>query len=107
MNRRQFIKDGAAAAAVTGVVLNSASAAHHGAKAKPFKLKYAPHQNHFKLHAGDDVIDQIKFAHDQGFRAWEDNRMPTRPVAEQEKIGKTLADLGMDMGVFVAYGNFD
>ncbi len=106
MNRRQFIKNGVTATAVTGAVLNSASAASHAGKVKPFKLKYAPHQNHFKLHAGDDIIDQIKFAYDHGFRAWEDNRMPTRTAAEQEKIGKTLDDLGMDMGVFVAYGNF-
>lgn len=106
MNRRHFIKDSVAAAVATGLVLNSATAASHAGKAKPFKLKYAPHQNHFKLHAGDDVIDQIKFAHDQGFRAWEDNRMPSRSVPEQEKIGKTLDALGMDMGVFVAYGNF-
>lgn len=105
MNRRQFIKSGSIAAAASAVI-NTASAASHAGKAKPFKLKYAPHQNHFKLHAGDDIIDQIKFAHDHGFRASEDNRMQTRPVAEQEKIGKTLDDLGMEMGVFVAYGNF-
>lgn len=106
MNRRQFIKSGAIAAAAASAAINTVSAASHAGKAKPFKLKYAPHQNHFKLLAGHDIIDQIKFAHDQGFRAWEDNRMPTRPVAEQERIGKTLDDLGMEMGVFVAYGNF-
>lgn len=106
MNRRQFIKSGAITAAAASAAINTVSAASHAGKAKPFKLKYAPHQNHFKLLAGHDIIDQIKFAHDQGFRAWEDNRMPTRPVAEQEKIGKILDDLGMEMGVFVAYGNF-
>lgn len=107
MDRRNFIKQGTVAAAAAGAVLNSSFAASHANQRKPFKLKYAPHQNHFKLHAGDDVIDQIKFAHDHGFRAWEDNRMPGRPVAEQEKIGKALDDLGMTMGVFVAYGSFD
>jgi hydroxypyruvate isomerase len=106
MNRRDFIRTGAVAVAATATVLGNASAAHHGNMPNPFKLKYAPHDGHFKLHASADIIDQIKFAHDQGFRAWEDNRLPSRPVAEQEKIGKTLDDLGMDMGVFVAYGNF-
>src|SRR6187551_3653736 len=41
---------------------------------------------------------------DQGFRAIEDNGMLQRPVAEQEKIGKTLGKLGMTMGVFVIDG---
>ena len=49
-------------------------------------------------------MDQIKFMHDQGFRAVEDNGMLSRSVAEQEKIGKTLSDLGMTMGVFVVDG---
>jgi len=61
----------------------------------------------FRNLAGDAVVDQIKFAADQGFTAWEDNGMPGRPEAEQEKIGKALADLGMQMGVFVAYASFD
>jgi hydroxypyruvate isomerase len=61
----------------------------------------------FRNLAGDKVLDQIKFAADQGFTAWEDNGMPDRSEAEQEKIGKILADLGMQMGVFVAYANFD
>ena len=105
MNRRNFIKTGSVAAVAAGASLSKSVAAHHEGKS-PFKLKYAPHQNHFKLHAGDDIVDQIQFAYDQGFRAWEDNRMPNRPVAEQERIGKALDDLGMTMGVFVAYGNF-
>ena len=41
---------------------------------------------------------------DQGFRGIEDNGLLKRSVADQEKIGKTLADLGMTMGVFVVDG---
>lgn len=67
----------------------------------PFKLKYAPHFGMFKNSAGEDLIDQIKFMADQGFTAFEDNGMMGRDVATQEKIGKTLADLNMTMGVFV------
>jgi hydroxypyruvate isomerase len=46
-------------------------------------------------------IDQIKWAHGMGFRSIEDNGMMKRPVEQQKKIGDTLAQLGMTMGVFV------
>jgi hydroxypyruvate isomerase len=55
----------------------------------------------FAQHAGKDFIDQIKFGHEKGFRAIEDNGMMARSREEQEKIGKTLESLGMKMGVFV------
>lgn len=68
---------------------------------KTFNLNYAIHDGMFKNHAGDDFIEQIKFAHSAGFRAIEDNGMMSRPVEQQKKIGDTLAKLGMSMGVFV------
>lgn len=71
-----------------------------------FKLRFAPHPGMFKAHAGDDVIDQIKFAADQGFTAWEDNGLGGQTPEMQEKVGNTLRDLGMKMGVFVAYADF-
>ena len=58
----------------------------------------------FKSHAGNNFLDQIRFMHDQGFRAIEDNGLLGRPVAEQEKIGNLLGQLGMTMGVFVVDG---
>lgn len=72
----------------------------------PFKLHYAPHFGMFKSLAGNDEVDQLKFAADQGFTAWEDNGMKGRDVALQEQIAKTMDELGMAMGVFVAHGNF-
>lgn len=69
-----------------------------------FKLNYGPHDGMFKNSAGAEFIDQIKFMHDQGFRSIEDNGMLKRSTADQEKIGKTLAQLGMTMGVFVIDG---
>jgi hydroxypyruvate isomerase len=72
-----------------------------------FKLGYAPHPGMFKQSAGPDVIDQIKFCADQGFTAFEYNGLPTETPDMQEKIGKTLESLDMQMGVFVAYGSFD
>lgn len=103
--RRDFLSKSALLAGAAAVSFPSrASAAAATAK---FKLRFGPHHNMFKAHAGENIIDQIKFAADQGFTAWEDNGLPNRTPEEQEQIGKTLADLGMKMGVFVAYANFD
>ena len=68
---------------------------------QPFHLNYAIHDGMFKNSGGNDFIDQIKYGYDRGFRSIEDNGMANRPVAEQQKIGDTLAKLGMSMGVFV------
>ncbi|MCH2138092.1 MAG: TIM barrel protein [Phycisphaerales bacterium] len=68
----------------------------------PFTLDYAPHFGMFHAHAGDDVVDQINFMADAGFRSIEDNWMRGRPVAEQERIASALRDHNMRMGVFVA-----
>lgn len=104
MKRRDFmastIAAGAAALASTGISHRNAQAA------SGFKLKYAPHFGMFKHHAGDDLIDQLKFMADEGFTALEDNGMDDRPVEMQEKIGAELARLNMTMGVFVATGDF-
>lgn len=68
---------------------------------QPFHLNYGIHEGTFENLAGNDFIEQIKFAHSMGFRAIEDNGMMGRPVAQQKLIGDTLAKLGMSMGVFV------
>ena len=68
---------------------------------KVFNLNYAFHDGMFKNHAGDDFIEQIKFAHSMGFRSIEDNGMMGRTAAQQQIIGDTLAKLSMTMGVFV------
>jgi hydroxypyruvate isomerase len=103
MKRSEFIKSStffglslAGGSAALGSGLNGSGRAE-----KTFNLDYAPHAGMFAAHAGDNFIDQIKFMHDQGFRSIEDNGMVKRPVALQEEIGKTLANLGMTMGVFV------
>ncbi|MBK9312887.1 MAG: TIM barrel protein [Acidobacteria bacterium] len=106
MNRRNFIATGAASLVTAGVTTDTLAGSNASAPGRTFKLKYAPHFGMFKEHAGVDLIDQLKFMRDQGFTALEDNGMPDRPVAEQEKIGKALADLGMEMGVFVATKDF-
>ena len=104
MNRRQFITTTSAGAVAAGSLSNAAFASQDDDQheRRPFNLKYAPHFGMFKHHAGDDLIDQLKFAADEGFTAWEDNGMTSRDVAVQEKIAKTISDLDMTMGVFVA-----
>ncbi len=66
-----------------------------------FNLKYAPHFGMFRQHAGDDLIDQLKFMADAGFAALEDNGLMGREPEMQKKIGAQLAKSGMEMGVFV------
>lgn len=102
MKRSTFLKSSLTAAAATALPF---SASARPFAEKPFNLKYAPHIGMFKHHAGDDPIDQIKFMADQGFLAMEDNSMMAREVSLQEKIGKTMADLKLEMGVFVGNWN--
>jgi hydroxypyruvate isomerase len=72
-------------------------------KDAPFNLLYAPHFGMFTHHSGKDLIDQIQFMYDQGFRSLEDNGMKDRPLSDQERIAKKMNQLDMTMGVFVAH----
>ena len=108
MHRREFLVTSAASvsAAAQRLSASTALADHpeqtHGA---PFRLKYAPHFGMFGNHA-KDMLDQLQFAADQGFAAWEDNGMPGRDVALQERIAAKMEHLGMEMGVFVGCADF-
>ncbi len=75
-------------------------------RAGRFKLRYAPHFGMFRHHAGDDPVDQLRFMADEGFTALEDNGLPGRSPEDQARIGRALAELGMQMGVFVAHADF-
>lgn len=104
MKRRNFIKSTAASSlALTGLTATTGAFASETVSTadSAFNLKYAPHLGMFKNSAGNDPIDQIKYMADQGFTAFEDNGMMGREPAMQEKIGDTLANLNMTMGVFV------
>ena len=112
MNRRSFLATGVSAAAGLSAA-GSRAAAHpagagrsgsaQGSTGRRFGLDYAPHFGMFRHHAGDDLVDQLRFMHDEGFRSLEDNGLPRRDVAVQERIGAELERLGMRMGVFVAH----
>ena len=103
-SRRDILKAALVAGAATATrplhAMNSTST-----QSKPkFRLKYAPHFGMFEHHAGRDLVDQLKFAADEGFTAWEDNGMKGRSPQDQERVAKAMSDLGMTMGVFVVNG---
>ena len=108
MERRTFLRNstaigtaiifsGTAGLAMTRTGLSSPQEKHN------FKLKYAPHFGMFRHNAGEDLLDQLQFMADVGFRAMEDNGMKSRDVGMQERIASKMANLGMEMGVFVAH----
>jgi hydroxypyruvate isomerase len=104
MERRNFLKQNVL---VGGSLLAGSSLLAQNANATttldttPYKLHYGIHDGMFENMAGPNFIDQIKYAHSIGFTAIEDNGMMGRTPEMQQKIGDTLAALGMHMGVFV------
>ena len=102
MRRREFLwSAGSALAAAAPLLGREQAPALQPVRKASFKLKYAPHFGMFEHHAGKDPIDQLRFMADAGFTALEDNGMMGRPVELQQRLGDTLASLGMSMGVFV------
>jgi len=104
MDRRHFMKTAgfAAGAAMAAPIAKQAKADEQG----KFKLKYAPSFGMFRELGGKDLIDQIKFIDEMGFRAIFDNSLPKKPAALQEKIANELARRNMDLGPFVLYADF-
>lgn len=96
MNRRNFLTSVSAGGAslFTGDLCAE--------KLERFTLRYAPHFGMFKESAPGGLLDEIQFAYDQGFRAWEDNGMGRRSVEDQTAIGELMSQLGMSMGVVSA-----
>jgi hydroxypyruvate isomerase len=108
MRRRKFLGQGLLAGAsvlTTSSVIGNKSQRNmetlQSIPEKPFNLDYAFHDGMFANHGGKDFVEQIKFAHEKGFRSIEDNGMMGRTADEQKRIGSTLTSLGMKMGVFV------
>ncbi|MBE1527210.1 hydroxypyruvate isomerase [Sphingopyxis sp. OAS728] len=95
LTRRTVLAGGAAAAAAVATLAKGATPSN----AARFSLNYAPHEGSFASRGGR--IEQIAFAADQGFTAWEDNEAATRSVADQTAMARALQQRGMTMGVFV------
>jgi len=100
MNRRNFTK---LTAAIPAIPFIQDSNPNVPAGEEVFRMKFAPHIGMFKHLAGDDPVDQLRFMAEQGFRAFEDNGMPNRPVAQQEAMARVMQDRNIEMGVFVAH----
>ena len=107
MDRRKFMTAGVAAGAAVALGMQSAIAQGRKSSRAKFRMKYAPHFGMFKNSAGNNPIEQLKFAADEGFTAWEDNGMMRKPVELQNEIAKTMKQLDMTMGAFVSSGGFD
>ncbi|MEX0893518.1 MAG: TIM barrel protein [Gemmatimonadota bacterium] len=107
MKRRDFLAAGSAAGVGTmlgaGKMEAATVALNRPRQAQPFSLDYAPHFGMFRRSAGQDLVDQLRFMAEHGFRSLEDNNMRGRPVEEQERIAREMERLGMRMGVFVAH----
>lgn len=98
INRREVLTS----AAAIGTLATLPTGGNATTENPPFAMHFAPHDGMFRHAAGDDIVDQIHFAADQGFTAWEDNGLAARPIAEQQRIGAALAKRDMQMGVYVA-----
>lgn len=108
-SRRNFIKKSSLATVAAVAAPTFASAAgrdDNDIQTGQFKLKYAPGLGMFRASAGDDPLDNIKFCHDQGFRAVFDNGLMGRDPLVQEKIAYELSLHDMDLGPFVLYADF-
>lgn len=92
---RRTVLAGAAAAPLV-----ASSGARGQSNAARFSLHFAPHEGSFASRG--NRLEQIAFAADQGFTAWEDNEAASRPIDEQVAMAKALSSRGMKMGVFVA-----
>jgi hydroxypyruvate isomerase len=106
MERRTFITRSGAGLSAFVLTGNSKTGKSRSPAGAPFRLKYAPSIGQFKMHAGDDPLNQIRFMADEGFRAVFDNGIMSRPASLQEAIAAETARLKMTLGPFVLYADF-
>ncbi len=100
MKRRDFFQ--AATASTVSTLLTSGFSQSAETESRRFSMAFAPHFGMFANSAGEDLLDQLRFAADQGFHAWEDNPMKDRSIEDQTRIAKEMERLGIRMGVVSA-----
>lgn len=103
MERREFLGQ----TIFGGAALLGTSLLSEVENAKAFNMKFSPDFGIFKAASGDNIIDQIRWGYDQGFRAWENTGLKSRTVSEQESISKMVQQLGMEFGQFVGTMTFE
>lgn len=113
MNRREFSKKVLAAGIGLAAIGRMNLSAQEGGswdwqKREAFKTNFAPMLfDHFRASTKkDDAVDKLNFIYDRGFRCFEDNGMAGRPKEVQDAVAKRYHELGMRMGLFVAYSDF-
>jgi hydroxypyruvate isomerase len=99
MNRRTFctVTASSMAALASGVTYGAPD------DAKPFRSKFAPHLGLLPT-APKGFLEQLQFAHDLGFRAWEENWLSGKKPELQEQVGAFIKENGMELGVTVITG---
>ncbi|MEL6142297.1 MAG: xylose isomerase, partial [Bacteroidota bacterium] len=72
MQRRQFLTTATILSATAPLTSTMAAESNYATlkSSEKFNMHFAPHAGMFRHHAGDDILDQISFAADQGFTAW-------------------------------------
>ncbi|HTF21645.1 MAG TPA: TIM barrel protein [Chryseolinea sp.] len=105
MKRRNFLQKSLTTG--TAILAGSETVGVARGNARPFNMKFSPEFGIFEAASGKDIVDQIKWGYDQGFRAWESTGLKFRSVAEQESISKTVQQLGMEFGQFVGTMTFE
>ncbi|MGJ8656511.1 MAG: TIM barrel protein [Akkermansiaceae bacterium] len=102
MNRRNFTKLTIAGALAGPVAIANAfeEKAAVAVKAAPFKALFAPHLGMLATSPGG-YKDQMQFAYDHGFRAWEDNYLASKDRKIWDVVGEFCKDKKMTMGVSV------
>ncbi|MCY7357439.1 MAG: TIM barrel protein [Rudanella sp.] len=106
MHRRTFVRNTLTAGAAVMASMDAVRASP-AEKTPPFKTKFSPEFGIFKGLAPTDPVDEVKWGYDQGFRAWENTMLRSRPVAEQERISQAVQRLGMEFGQFVGTITFE
>ena len=107
MDRREFLTTSLAAGAFAPLSHVRAEPLARPAHASDrFRLRYAPHFGMFRQHAGDALIDQIRFMADAGFSAIEDHGLLAKPPGTINAIGRELKRRNMTMGRFVAHPDY-
>ncbi|MCP5536258.1 MAG: TIM barrel protein [Akkermansiaceae bacterium] len=96
MNRRNFTK--LAVAGALGSVSGVATAAEE--KPPAFKARFGPTFNQLPT-APKGYLDQLKFAHDLGFRGWEDNWLTRRDRKLWPQIAEFCRDHDISLGISV------
>lgn len=70
---------------------------------KAFRSKFAPHLNLLPT-APEGFVEQLQFAYDLGFRAWEENWLGRQKPEVQEQVGAFCKEKGIELGVTVITG---